>query len=522
MADNTHRHRSTHNTKTCIASLHTLAAEAAVVRKQLASAQETLYDMQQKHFMTHYASQQAVDACEAGDMVTRQVQVENEMKFRLHSVLKLQRGGGDPVIIGRSNHVIAMPVQMEPTIFAQQVLRTLVSLDEPWRRVGGNKGGEAAPESTVSAFRDSVVSVLSAPDFAHNWQAPDKTPIGSDPALQAESRLLHKEFSCNQAASTRVSPAVLSVFYSEFVQPVQTLGLHRMDINDHHLHRGFCECVQAMRHFKVSPRELVMYAQDPSKAVSWGLHVSVTPTTQQHRAALNIARLAVSAVNDQLGDAKRQTGHVLAVSSLGIINDHVNSSSLPLAAVKRLSMQEVACTPHNRFGWHDAQYGNFAVPQLHAYARWIGEIHFMTQVAKAILRTREEITPNTEVAAAVAEQRGAQLRNEGRLCAYWKTVQSLMTQDEDRCLHEFISTLKSKPSLLNVRLTSARAAQTSDAVDCTDSERPKVRTLNRIGATFNVKGACMVPIHSLHRDEKFIEVKINNRFPLEMSTIAYD
>ncbi len=517
--------------------VHALASEAEAVRQQIQREHAALNKLQHQHFQTHFGTEPRLtrETIEAADhLATLKVVPDSCMKFRMHCVVKLQQHGSDPVAVSCYNNIISMPLNIAPTDFASDILQNVASIDKIWMPPGHKDDPKSpshalqalpkSPSHSLQALRDMLCAVLALPDFKRNWTSPDQSSLGSDLQTQRERVLLHRSFALPRPDATKVVPTTLSMFYSDFVQPVSsTLNSHKMDINDHLLRRSFRECVEAMRHFNVKPRELMLYARDPSGQLSWGVQINVTPTTQQHARALDIGRFAVNAADEHLGDTKRKTGTMFAVSCLGIVSDHSTHNNEPqLSESKRFLLQEVLCTPHNRFGWHEAHFGHFAAPKLQAYARWLGEVHFMTQVAKALLKSRDEIVPRSDVAEAVAEQRGAQLRNEARLCAYWNKVQSLLTPEEDKCLRTFITQLKGRPMMLSVRLNNARALQACDPVCESDTERLKVRTLNRMFASFNIKGAYTLPLEGLQRSAKFVDVRINNTFPLEMSTMAYD
>lgn len=320
-----------------------------------------------------------------------------------------------------------------------------------------------------------------------------------------------------------VSPGVLGIFYSDIMQSFDTqqAGVV-MDMNEQHLRRSLRECTEATHYYNITPKELLVHARDNSGGCAWVLRVNITPTAQTHRSALDVTRVATQAAADQLNsDPKRITGKMLCVSVVGIQNDHVHTGN-PLSHNKRFSLQQVGWTPHNKFGVHDLHYIRFALPKVKEYARWIGEIHLMTQVAKAILKTREgDILSSPEVAEAVAEQRGAQLKDEGKLCSYWHRVHSLLDCNEEACLQKFVSQLKSRADILKIEYKSGGLAQACEPVGV-HADRPKIRSLNRLHTTLTIKGACSVPIESLNRSDKLLKIRINNDWDIEIGSMAYD
>jgi hypothetical protein len=209
----------------------------------------------------------------------------------------------------------------------------------------------------------------------------------------------------------------------------------------------------------------------------------------------------------------RGGGAVLAVACTGIQHDAI--FDYPRGVAKAAVALRVASPVHPVFGLHDTAAVAIAVPQLLRAAHRVGEIHFMTQIAKAILRARPE--KDSEVAALTAEQRGAHLKDEVKLCTYWNAVQAALTPRERRVLDLGITRMQERQPITYEALEGRVA---SDAAPALDTPGAPCRSLHHVEARVRIKGALAVPCASLGVDTKSLNVRIDNVWTLESHLLA--
>jgi hypothetical protein len=357
----------------------------------------------------------------------------------------------------------------------------------------------------------------------------------------------------------------LNVYYGDLKSNVSPLT---MDMSAHCVRRCITDTSQALAHFRLTPKQLVIHVNHGEQTMA--LQVTTTPTTQAHTMPLDIERpTSLSMMPNQY---KESSGTMLCVSTLGLYNDNVWSESavkepvvkaadttatvakanatpqtpemksetvtvppLHISAHKQLSMVQVKWTTHFKFGIHDVHYGQFSIPQICEYSKYIGQIHLMTQMGKAILKSRPEQTP--EVAAVTTEQHGAHLKDEVRLCKYWTRIESLLTHEERACLDDGITAIKAERIRITPTLKDTSMAQacmpvtpnitpnkTTNTATEKFTERPpcKMQDLHHIRALVNIKASTMLPITRLRRESKCLNVRIDNDWDIEMNSIAYD
>jgi hypothetical protein len=242
---------------------------------------------------------------------------------------------------------------------------------------------------------------------------------------------------------------------------------------------------------------------------------SLTVQSRQH--AIDIDRMATHVQLVGQSSADRPKHAMVNVSALGIRNDRNPSENINVS--KKMLMCEVGWVPHREFGVHDIQFTDFAAPQLHKYAQWIGEVHFMTQVAKSILKTRSN--PSSEIRSMTTEQHGVHLKDEAKLCSYW--TKNVAVKDSDitcACMHVD----GKQPSECNKKRKNVTTG-TEDKSIVTKSANPlssKLQDLHHMNVKVNIKAAMILPISRLKRDVDNINVRIDNDWNLEINSVSYE
>lgn len=509
----------------CLQTINNITFDIHRTRSNIDFERDKLMKLQNEYMGKIF--DQCADAPEGqlNDTVSLKVDHSAEVKFRLHAVLHSQSSGEDqPSMVSVCHRIVSIPLNKSAVSCVNDVLRTITTQDDLWKRHAG--------DTSLAELRQGLIEVNGRPDFASDWvvETVSKNSKQQDASVVAASVMstsvsaqklqMHREWKMSPSA-TKTGLSSINMAFSNMGLPFDNNQMSgNLDMTQIHLRRSVLECAQALDHYKLNPREIIVTARSVTANKGWVLHVNITPTAQSHKEVLQISRVASNLASQQLGDPKRITGRMLAVSVVGIQNDHVDDT-VPLSCVKRFALQEVAWTPHNRFGVHDVHYAHFAMPQIRKYAQWLGEIHMMTQVAKALLKSRDSLQSAPELNEVVAEQRGAQLKSEARLCAYWNKINGMLNAEEQECLQGFIATLRKRPEMLSMEFKQGVLAQTADVLG-DDFKYPKTRSLNRSSVTLNIKAAFGLPIEKLNRSDKFLKVRINNDWDLEMSTLAYD
>eukprot|EP00961_Rhodomonas_salina_P295432 3935449-Rhodomonas_salina.1 len=202
-------------------------------------------------------------------------------------------------------------------------------------------------------------------------------------------------------------------------------------------------------------------------------------------------------------------GKTLAVLCTGLQHDDMFSA--PERGLKHIATDIAPALVHPRFGVHETQAARLAMPHLLQTAHNIGEIHLMTQIAKALLRSRPE--KDSHVAALTVEQKGAHLRNEERLCAYWEAVQAALDPAEARCLRSAVQHMRDAGTLSYRARTGRLCSSPAPVFDL--ATRSPARSLHHVEVTVHIKGALAVPCATLGRAEKRLAVRVDNNWVLE-------
>jgi hypothetical protein len=176
---------------------------------------------------------------------------------------------------------------------------------------------------------------------------------------------------------------------------------------------------------------------------------------------------------------------------------------------------------HHNFGVHDTDALRFAMPLLRNTAHGIGELHFMTQIGKLLLRTRPE--KNTEIAKLTEVQRGVHLKNEAKLFAYWTAVSGALDPSEHRCLTAAMACFHEKKPLTYEAVDGRVTSSASPVV--VDSSMPRgkmpTRSLHHVELSVRIKGGMTVPCSSLQRADSVVHVRIDNvwKFESQLSSL---
>ena len=207
---------------------------------------------------------------------------------------------------------------------------------------------------------------------------------------------------------------------------------------------------------------------------------------------------------------------VFAVACTGIQHDAI--FDYPRGVAKSAVVLRVASPVHPVFGLHDTAAVSIAIPQLLRAAHRVGEIHFMTQIAKAILRARAE--KDSDVAALTTEQRGAHLRDEVKLCTYWNAIQAALTGRERRVLDAGITRMQERQPISYEALDGKIASDAAPVVGTVVEGSVPRRSLHHVEARVRIKGALVVPCAALGVGAKSLSVRIDNVWVLESHILA--
>jgi len=207
---------------------------------------------------------------------------------------------------------------------------------------------------------------------------------------------------------------------------------------------------------------------------------------------------------------RQNTPTVLAVLCTGIQHDALLAN--PPGTTKAVAAEYATALVHPRFGVHETVAAQLAVPHLLKAAQSIGEVHFMTQIGKAILRTRPE--KDSEVSALTVEQKGAHLKDELKLCSYWKSIHDSLDASEKACLDLGIQRMHEKQPITFKPITATLASAPSPVFADVD-KTCGAKSLHHIELTVRIKGALTVPCGMLKRDAKTLNVRIDNNWVLE-------
>jgi hypothetical protein len=207
---------------------------------------------------------------------------------------------------------------------------------------------------------------------------------------------------------------------------------------------------------------------------------------------------------------------VLAVVCTGIQHDAI--FEYPRGVAKAAVALRLAAPMHPVFGLHDTAAVAAAMPQLLRAAHRVGEVHFMTQIAKAILRARPE--KDSAAVALTVEQRGAHLRDEVKLCAYWDALRGALRGKERACLELAIARMREKRPISYEALGGAVASEASPAIAHGGLPAMPGKSLHHVEARVRIKGSLSVPCAMLGAGPKSLNVRIDNVWVLESHLLA--
>lgn len=197
---------------------------------------------------------------------------------------------------------------------------------------------------------------------------------------------------------------------------------------------------------------------------------------------------------------------VLALCTTGIQHDSLHNIE---GTGKSMRLLTAPAVMHPKFGVHDTEVADICLPEILRAARNIGEVHFMTQIGKAILKTRPE--KDSETAKLVVEQRGAHLKDEKKLCAYWESIRKALDAEETKCLDNGVK-------LLHQRSPISYIPQAGKI--CSDTSR-KGGSLHHVELSLRIKGALSVPARLLKRGPNSLNVRIDNMWTLESHACCF-
>jgi hypothetical protein len=207
---------------------------------------------------------------------------------------------------------------------------------------------------------------------------------------------------------------------------------------------------------------------------------------------------------------------VLAVACTGIQHDAI--FAYPRGVAKAAVARRLAAPMHPRYGLGDAAVVAAAMPEILRAAHRVGEIHFMTQIAKAILRARPE--KDSAAAALCVEQRGAHLKDEVKLCAYWDAVRGALVGKERTCLDLALARMREKRPISYDAVGGALASEASPALAHGGLAAMPVKSLHHVEARVRIKGALAVPCAMLGAGPRSLNVRIDNVWVLESHLLA--
>lgn len=243
------------------------------------------------------------------------------------------------------------------------------------------------------------------------------------------------------------------------------------------------------------------------------LQLIATPCSASGRATHDLSRDMV--VSAQLPGVSR-AAPVLTVTCSGIQHDEPHSGG----AARSVRVEHVeGLGSHPRHGVHDSAAVELAVPALLRTARFIGEVHFMTQIAKEILRTRPDA--DSTVAALTQPQRGVHLRDEARLCAFWDEVRGALSEPERRCLELGVQRMHEQPLITYTALAGRVSSAVAPTTVLLESAPMPMPSLHHVEVRVRVKGNRSMPCAMLARGPRSLNVRVDNEFVLETHTVCF-
>ena len=416
--------------------------------------------------------------------------------------------------VNTCNYIVSIAPGNEIQKTVLQQLRLIVSDDCIW------KAGDAASATVSDRMRKLLKYAVTKRGFTCEW-----TAIG--PTFNADFSQSFDSLSATPILCKTIDLGAYTMHvYNAAAQT--TVSDNIMDDQTHDIRRCAKELQHVMNHFHVSPKLTVVHLNDSDNKTSTILQITTTLTVQNRRHAMDIesptayVHLSTQPISNE---PKRR---MICVNSIGIRNDHASHN---VNLHKKLSMCEIGWVPHKRFGVHDIQFIRFAAPEVYKYARRLGEIHFMTQIVKSILKTRNN--PSDEVREVTAEQRGVHLKDESKLCAYWSRMHELLDKDERKCFNDAIVNIRNGTTKINVSLKDGYTAQACTHIgenECgalyeknnsnTSPMESKVQDIHHLNVLVNIKASTLVPISKLRRECNKLNVRIDNDWELEMNTVA--
>lgn len=216
--------------------------------------------------------------------------------------------------------------------------------------------------------------------------------------------------------------------------------------------------------------------------------------------------------------ARQESGStaLLAVACSGIQHDAIFERGGE--AAKSIIVLQGASPMHPAFGLHDTAAVQLTMPQILRTAHWVGEVHFMTQIGKTILKSRPE--KDSEVLKLTVEQRGVHLKDEVKLCAYWEAISGALEPKERRCLDLAVQRMHEKRPIAYEALGGAISSQGSPALVGAKASGLPPKSLHHVEARVRIKGAMSFPCAMLQRGPRSLNVRIDNVWLLESHLLA--
>jgi hypothetical protein len=265
----------------------------------------------------------------------------------------------------------------------------------------------------------------------------------------------------------------------------------------------------------LSPKHIVFHV-DSDNIIS----ISVLPTTS-HGHVFNLnSQILVMPNNCEVSKMHNYSSppdKTLCICATGIKND--KNLLYQMGACKKISVQMMNSVAHRDLGPHPIDIIGIAVPHLYAVAKNLGRIHLMTQIGKSILKSRLDHTDET--LKLVGEQRGAQLRDEVKLCSYWNSIKSALSEGERACLYKGMSNMRSSDVPMISYKTGSMDNHVTKIHPSTSTQNNNNQGNHHVQAVFHIRGGVAVPCKSLNRGMDSLKVHVDNDWDLECNILSY-
>jgi hypothetical protein len=279
--------------------------------------------------------------------------------------------------------------------------------------------------------------------------------------------------------------------------------------------RSHRDTMNAAFEMGLAPKHVLLQI-DPDNIVS----ISVLPTTSHgHVFNLNsqVIVIPTNYTSSKIHNSVSIPDKVLCICATGIKNDR--NLLYQMGSCKKISVELMNAVAHRDLGPHPIDIIGIAVPRLYLVAKNLGRIHLMTQIGKSILKSRLNHTDAT--LKLVGEQRGAQLKDEVKLCNYWNSIRSELSEDERDCLYKGMNNMKTSGVPSISYKNGSMDSHVSKIHPSAETRNNNNQSNHHVQAVFNIRGGVTVPCRSLNRGMDSLKVHVDNDWDLECNILSY-